>query len=235
MENGLTNEQIFDIISSAMETKYLDEIEELVEEYKSLCDENDLEYSSYEKEVFAIAVRTGNEEYIEEHAEDFDLNSAENYWGDPYCPFLNETEDEGIRQVLLDHGAFVDWENYDTCPFATDTSNWFVISFTADFQEEVFGKILEYLGYDEDEFFETVEDWDQADSVFVGEYSLSDLMKYMEWEPEDGEIRFQDFGYTTSENGAKIMDVLEELGYELDFIGTQSKFETTGVYYLPEK
>ncbi len=90
MKNDITNDMIFDEIKTLMQSADLEEIEEKVEEYADICDEDDLEFPSYEEEVFCIAVREGNADYVSAHANDFDLNSSEDSWGNPTCPYIYE-------------------------------------------------------------------------------------------------------------------------------------------------
>ena len=227
-----TNEKIFEEIAEAMRTGTLEEIEELVEQYAGEVDEEELEYPSYEEEVLAVAVRESNYDYVSEHAGDFDLNTEENSWGTPYSPYLHETDDEGILQILYDNDAFIDWEDYEDHPIVIDGSAWVVVYFSAEFQEEVYGKILEYLGYDPDELIETLDNPSMASSVTVEAYSLSDVAEILEWQIEDGEIRFRDFSYGLSETGIQIKAILEELGYEFDYIGCEMRDRCTGIYLL---
>lgn len=232
MDNGINNDYIFNEIKTLMQTADLEEIDEKVQEYADLCNEDNLEFPTYEEEVFCIAVREGNADYVYAHANDFDLNSSEDSWGNPTCPYIYEAKDDSIVQILYDCGAYVDWEEYESYPIAIDTSNGFVISFTAEFQEEVYKKILDYLGYDTDEFVETIEDDDLASSVHVFEYTLSSVMNIFEWRIDDDEVVFEDFGFTSSDEGYAIRDILTQLGYEFQYVGNSSRREHIGVYFI---
>ena len=230
-----TNEKIFDEIARAMRFGSLEEIEELVERYAGEVVEEDLEYPSYEEEVLAVAVREGNYDYVCEHAADFDLNIKENSWGEPYSPYIDETENENIRQALYDRGAFVDWEEFRNAPIAIDAANGVVISFTAEFQEEVYEQVLDYLGYDPDELIESLEDPSLSFTTQVADYSLDKVEELLDWVVDDEEIRFTDFGYGVSENGDQIMEILEALGFEFDYVGSNIRDQANGVYYLKDE
>ena len=90
-------------------SKDFDELDEFVEEHE------DDHPDGLEDYVFRLAIQMGNTAYVEEHADEFGLND-----GDGYSAYLNETDDEEMQEVLMSHGAFRSWDDYDDCKFAKE-------------------------------------------------------------------------------------------------------------------
>lgn len=180
----------------------LDEFEEYFEEHEDKYNEEEHEYELAEF-AFRTAIRVGNVEYVEEHVEDFDLNDN----GDS-SSYLNETEDEEMQELLMDHGAFRSWEDYSDCRFAMETVNGTILAFASEFQKEVFEKYTEEQNDDEE---------------------IKQVMELLGITIEGDELKFADL---TDTLGDEVKDLIEDLGWDCDFEGDNWKLETCGVYFI---
>ena len=171
--------------------------------------------------VFREAVRRGIAAYVEEFADDFDLNDN----GDS-SSYLNETDDEEIIQILMDHGAFRSWEDYDDCRFAMETVNGEILAFDQDFQKEVYSKYKETFGLTDKRIAAVLED-----GIYDNESGrdVEDDLSRMGVTSSDGVISFEDL---CGSDGYSTMELIEELGWSCDFEGESWKFETLGVYFI---
>lgn len=175
--------------------------------------------------AFREAIRQGVAEYIEEYAENFDLND-----GDGYSTYLHETDDEEIQDLLMDLGAFRSWDEYDDCKFAVETINGSILAFDSDFQREAFAKYLEICGITADDVISMFEDEEEADE-FDAEHDryFTEDMSALGVFVEDGVIVFED---KVDSDGGELRDLLEELGWDCTFEGERWKLETNGVYFI---
>ncbi len=198
-----------------------DDFSELDEYIKEHADEYE---GNLEEFAFRTAVQLGNADYVEDHVSNIDLND-----GDGCSTYLYETDDEGIQEILLRHGAFRSWDDYEDCRFAVETVNGDILAFDPDFQAEVYVKYKEKYGLtdedvkkilagnsDENEYERDV--WE--DLLAIG---ILDI---------DGEIVFNEKDADGSLDGYLIKDILEELGWELEFEGESWKLETIGVFFI---
>lgn len=192
-----------------------EEIDEFVEKHE---DEHPDGLADY---VFRLAIQMGNKEYVEEHAENFDLND-----GEGYSTYLYETEDEDMQDVLMSHGAFRSWEDYDDCKFAVETVNGEVLAFDEEFQKEVFKKYKKKFGLSNKKIRSILED---GDDDYDGDRDVETDMEALGVSFEEDEISFND---KCGDDGYELMDIIEELGWDCAFEGDSWKFETTGVYFI---
>lgn len=197
----------------------IDELNEYVEEHEDDYNEDGNEYELAEF-TFRAAIRLGNVEYVEEHADDFDLNDN----GDS-SSYLYETEDEGMQQLLMDHGAFRSWEDYTDCQFAVETINGSILAFQPEFQKEVYEKFKEENDLSDEDVIRILSE--ESD-----DYDEDELKTSLEWIGvfvEDEEIAFRDI---VGDEDYDLKDLLEELGWDCDFEGDMWKLETNGVYFI---
>ena len=192
-----------------------EEIDEFVEEHE---DEHPDGLADY---VFRLAIQMGNKEYVEEHAENFNLND-----GEGYSTYLYETEDEDMQDVLMSHGAFRSWEDYDDCKFAVETVNGEVLAFDEEFQKEVFKKYKKKFGLSNKKIRSILED---GDDDYDGDRDVETDMEALGVSFEEDEISFND---KCGDDGYELMDIIEELGWDCVFEGDSWKLETTGVYFI---
>ena len=82
----------------------IDEITEYLSAHEDLYSGDIFDFA------FREAIRQGATEYIEENAENFDLND-----GCGYSTYLQETDDEDVQDLLMELGAFRSWEEYCDC------------------------------------------------------------------------------------------------------------------------
>ena len=202
------------------------ELTDFIEEHEEDYDDDLAEYA------FREAVRTGNTDYVDEFAQNIDLND-----GDGCSTYLYETDDEEMQELLMDHGAFRSWEDYDDCLFAVETVNGEILSFEPEFQKEAFEqykekfdltdeKIMKVLGIDTDD-----EEDNEEDDFEIDRY-VEDDMEALGVSFEDGEPQFMDM---VSSSGMETMELLEELGWSCSFEGDSWQLETVGVYFIREK
>ena len=175
--------------------------------------------------AFREAIRQGIISYIENHAEEFDLND-----GDGYSTYLYETDDEAVQDVLIDCGAFRSWEDYSDYTFAMETINGSILAYDPDFQLEVFEKYMETYGLSEDDIIAMFDDEDAVES-FEDEQGrcFSDDMAALGVSVENDEITVEDM---VDADGWELRELIEELGWECDFEGDSWKLETNGVYFI---
>ena len=190
-----------------------------------LADLKDMYSDDIYEFAFREAIRQGVTDYIEEYAENFDLND-----GCGYSTYLHETDDEEIQELLMDLGAFRSWDEYSDCKFAVETVNGSILAFDGDFQKEAFAKYLETCGIKEDDIIAMFEDEEKADE-FDAEHDryFFEEMEMLGITVEDGEISFVD---KVDSDGGMLRDLLEDLGWNCAFEGEQWKLETNGVYFI---
>lgn len=202
----------------------LDEVEDYVEHYGDLYEKDLNEFA------FREAIRCGAADYVRDHAEDFDLNDA-----DGCSSYLYLTENKDIQEILMDHGAFKSWDDYDECRFACETVNWEILAFDGDFQKEVFEEYLRVTGLTREKIIRmlTDEDYDaeeddelteeQRDRWFEEDFEALGVCV------EDGQLTFYDM---VGDSGSGTQQLLEELGWSCDFEGDSWKLNTVGVYFI---
>ena len=198
------------------------ELEEYIEEHE---DDYSGDLADY---TFREAIRSGNREYVEAHAEDFDLND-----GDGCSTYLYETDDEEMQELLMDCGAFRSWEDYEDCLFAVETVNWEILSFDPDFQKEAYEQYKEEFGLTDEQIMKILgqDDEDEEDETEEPETDryVEDDMEALGVSFEDGEPQFMDM---ISSGGSETKELLEELGWSCSFEGDSWKLETVGVYFI---
>ena len=214
-----------------------DEIEARIAELMASAEDDDSEVVEYIEEqednysgdiadfAFREAIRQGIVSYIENHAEEFDLND-----GGGYSSYLYESDDPEIQDVLMECGAFRSWEDYSDCRFATETVNGSILAYDEDFQKEVFQKYLETYSLTEDDVIAMFDDEDAAES-FEDEHDrcFSDDMEAMGIVVEDDAISFED---KVDSDGWELRELIEDLGWSCSVEGERWKLETNGVYFI---
>ena len=216
-DEPMTQETIEQIVRNLLiaNPDSFEEIDEFVEEHE---DEHPDGLADY---VFRLAIQMGNKEYVEEHAENFDLND-----GEGYSTYLYETEDEDMQDVLMSHGAFRSWDDYNDCKFAMETVNGEVLAFDEDFQKEVFKKYKKKFGLSNKKIHSILE---EGDDDYNGDRDIESDMEALGVSFEEEKISFND---KCGDDGCELMDILEELGWDCAFEGDSWKFETIGVYFI---
>lgn len=93
-----------DLDDNTIEAEIKRMIDESEEDFSELDDYISSHEDSYSGDLadfaFRAAIQSGNTEYVDQHADDFDLND-----GDGYSTFLYETDDEEMQNILMNHGA----------------------------------------------------------------------------------------------------------------------------------
>lgn len=211
---------------AAMEVEIRRMLEEAGDDFSELDEYIDSYEDSYSGDLadfaFRAAIQAGNSEYVDIHAEDFDLND-----GDGYSTYLDETEDEDIQYILMSHGAFRSWENYDDCQFAMNTLNGWILTFDPDFQKEVFRRYKEAYELSDERIAGIL----SGDGVKeVSGRNVKEDLSLMGVSLKDGEIIFADM---EGKDGYDLKALLKDLGWDCCFEGDSWQFETTGVYYIP--
>lgn len=192
-----------------------DELDEFVEEHEDDHTDGLADY------VFRLAIQMGNTAYVEEHADEFDLND-----GDGYSTYLNETDDEEMQEILMSHGAFRSWDDYDDCKFAMETVNGEVLAFDDDFQREAFEKYKKDFGFTDKKLRDLL-----ADGIYDDESGRdveADLTA-LGVSFGDDDLTFSD---KCGDDGYELMELLEELGWDCSFEGDSWKLESIGVYFI---
>lgn len=210
------------------EEKIEAEIERMLEESKE--DFSELEEFISEQEdsysgnladfAFRAAIRSGNTAYVDEHIYDFELND-----GDGYSTYLDETDDEEMQELLMNFGAAESWDDYDCYPFALENLGYTILSFTSDFQKEVFRKYKETRGLSDERIAQLL-------SEETGDASNRELRRELTAlgvSVGDAGLTLQD---KYGDHGLDLMMLLEKLGWKCDFRGQSWKLESTGVYFI---
>ena len=224
-----------------MEERYVNpidkEIEARIAELMESAGEDDsevLEYIEEQREnysddiddfAFREAIRQGIVSYIENHAEEFNLNDEGGS-----SSYLYETDDPEIQSLLMDCGAFRSWDDYCDYQFAMETVNGSILAYDQDLQLALFEKYMETHGLTEDDIIAMFDDEEAVES-FDEEHNCSfyDDMEAIGISVENGRFCYDDKLET---DGYELRDLLEELGWDCDFEGECWKFETNGVYFI---
>ncbi len=222
----MTLNEILSRLKEAFESEDIDRVEELVNEYEDDFDDENLGQKALE-----LAVEAGCTDYVEEHIDDFDT------WDMAYL--MNLTDDPEMIETLNGHGIYHDWEYFDGFRFAYETVNGTVLSFDSDFQKEVWAKYMEEQSLNDERVVELLEKFSTGEDLSEEEEELEmacELLKVSV--SEDGTLQLGEYGWSgevESECGASgfdLVELLENLGYDIKFEGEQWKLETNGVYYL---
>ncbi len=203
--------------------KLLKEAEDDFEEIEEYISDNEDVYSGELAEfAFRTAVQMGNTEYIECYIDEIDLNDEGGY-----SSYLYETDDEEIKELLMDHGAFKSWEDYEDCRFAMETVNGDILAFDSDFQKEVFEKYKEKYDLTEEKISAILSDEDFEEEL---DRDVAEDLDTMCVSVEDGDFSFK--SVPGEGGGYALKELLEELGWDCDFEGDSWKLETIGVYFI---
>lgn len=227
-ETVLSNEAILAILKTALADGDNETAEKLVERYADDWDGNgDLMTTALE-----LAVETGNTDYVEKHIDDFDA------WDLQYLLDIAEGNPEMI-ELLNDHGVYHEWEYYDGSRFALETVNGTVLSFDPEFQKEVWAKYMEEHNLKDERVVELLEKLSTGEDLSEEEEELEMACELLKVSiSDDGTLQLGEYewsGEVESECGASgfdLVELLENLGYDIKFVGERWKLETNGVYYL---
>ena len=175
--------------------------------------------------AFREAIRQGAVSYIENHAEEFDLND-----GDGYSTYLYESDDPDVQDVLMECGAFRSWDDYSDCRFAVETINGEILAFDEAFRQEVFQKYLKTYHLTEEDIIAMFDDEDAVESFEEAhERYFSEDMDSLGVCVEDDEIFFEE---KIEAEGWELRELIEDLGWACSFEGERWKLETNGVYFI---
>lgn len=218
-----------------------EEMESKIEELLKQCKENDdyspvddfieensEEFDDLAEMIFRKAVALSCKTYVEDHADDIELNDAD----EGHSTYLYETDDEEIREILRDHGAWRDWDDFRDGDylFAYETNGGYILALDDDFQKEVFKAYLDQNGLTEQDIIDFFEAGDDYEAPEDAEYDLEEDLSALGVTVEDGEISF--FFPDDEWAGRAFCDVMEGLGWDTEFEGDSWKLETIGVYYI---
>lgn len=202
----------------------LDEIEEYI-------DEVEMYYSGELREfAFREAIRCGAINYVEANANEFDLNDEDDF----SSSYLYETDDEAMQQLLIQYGASRPMDDYSDYRFARETLDGTIISFDKNFQKEVFEKYLTYTGLTREMVLKML--INGVDAYAKKELpenargrSLTADFEAMGLSVDEEKLTFNNM---YGESGGGTEELLEELGYSINFEGSSWKLETDGVRYV---
>lgn len=182
--------------------------------------------------AFCIAIRVGCKAYVQDHCDDVELN-REDGWSSPY---LDETDDKDMRDLLISCGARVNWMEYDGYSLAIETVNYSVLSFTESFQDAVFQKLLSVLSLTSTQLAEILADEKALENYqmpsVLDEFSLEEVCEALQIELDEGDVSLSSFGYMDSDDGSNVKDIVEALGWQFDFEGQEWGLGASGVYYI---
>ena len=219
-------------VQSEVDTSKSDEIEAYIisvlsrstgdiSELSNYMDEHSDEYpDDIEEFAFRAAVRLGNFEYVSERIGDIELNDC----GD-CSSYLDETENEDMQDLLMEHGAYRSWDYYEDFKFALETVNGSLLAFDVDFQFDVYEKYKATFGFTDAMISAALESGESE----LGDRDLECDMEALGVSFDKGKPSFTDM---CGENGMDLMELLEELEYDVSFEGESWKFETLGVYFI---
>ena len=196
-----------------------DELTQFIEEHEDECEFDLADY------VFRQAIRTGNQEYVSDHAGDFNLSDC-----DVQDSYLLETEDEEMRDILISAGeddsalAFEIEENAEDYRFLMNTVNGEILQLSDDLQWDAYEACKEKYGYTDDDILriirsqgrrfgiEWIPDSDPNHEI------LNDLLA-LGATFEDDELSFD-----TPPQGGEFTRVLGNLGFSCDAIESSSPY-----------
>ena len=178
--------------------------------------------------AFREAIRQGAFNYVEEHADEFIEEDDE--YGSSY---LDETDDEDIIELLMDHGANRSMEDYSDCRFAFETVNGEILAFDDSYRTEIFARYLDYMDLTEQDVANFLNDGDASDEDSgedaENERNLADDLESLGISTDGEALVFEDL---EGEDGYAVREILEALGVELEFEGVRSKLQVTGAYFV---
>ncbi|MCR5610625.1 MAG: hypothetical protein K6F68_02165 [Clostridiales bacterium] len=213
-------EKVTSMLKEAFEADDIDRVEEIVNEY-----EDDLEDEDLVKIALEIAVECGNTDYVEEHIEDYDT------WDMGYL--MNLTDDPNMIETLNEHGVYHDWDYFADFRFAYETVEGSLLAFDSDFQKEAWEKYLAYKGLTEQIVISAL----SGDDIENGDIDSEDVefaCGLLGVALVDGALSINDPDIDNDPNvdGWSIVELLREIGYDVNFEGESWKLETSGVYYI---
>lgn len=196
------------------------ELEEYLETVKAF-------YSGDADELaFRVAVRCECYDYVEEHIEDIELNDEEGF-----STYLYETENSDILQLLMEHGAFRSWEDYGGCRFAMETVNGTILACDPDFLIEVLEKYLEDIGLTAEKAAAMLEkDYDPEEDDPVDARELRSALDSLHCRVKRGRLLPGD--PIGDDCGWELKELIEDLGWDMEFEGDSWTLETLGVYFV---
>lgn len=209
------------LFAAAKETDDYSAIEALVEEADNF---------RIDKYAFGKAVELGCLTYVDDHAEDsnVELNDPD----EGYCTWLYSTDNQEIIQCLRDHGAWRQWDDFrsDEFLFAYETNCGYILALDDDFQKEVLKAYLDQNGLTEQDIIDFFEAGDGYEAPEDADYDLEEDLSALGVTFDDGKITF--FFPDDEWAGRAFCDVMESLGWDTEFEGDSWKLETIGVYYI---
>ena len=201
-----------DLTDDECQDKYYDVISEVDEE-------------DYLPLAFMAAVKSGREQFVSEHVDDMDLAGEDDYG----LSYLAEAATAEIEQLLLDSGAMWDDEHYEGYPFAMSSYENQIISYTESFRKDVLRAYCENFDVSEKKIAKWLDDIDEIDEDFERVDEFEEDMEAIGVYSDGKELEFSDRTY---EDGDYLKDLLEELGFDVCFMGDEWKLNTVGVWYV---
>ena len=189
-------------------------------------------YSDLKEFAFRTAVRQNALHYVEAHADDVELNDEDYLSNWRSSSYFDDSKTEEMNRLLAECGAVHDETYHAHDYFAMETNQGRILSFTI--QQEVFFQYMDYIGLTPKDVFRICEekDYNQAEDESTPKHidrniveDLNRLGLYV-WK---GRIHFHD---VTGEDGWSVKDLLEDIGYDLEFEGESERYEVNGVYYI---
>lgn len=197
------------------------------ERVEALKEAHEDDVDDVEEVAFHAAVLANNYAYCTSHIGEIDL------WPDGgHTPYVSETDDPQILDLLFMHGAIRDTDEYDDCRFLMASIDSFIIAFEPDLAEEVFKKLLQEEGITEAQFCACVRG-EVEDQEGDKEYYDEIVKMFGISITDDNKVEFVN---NPQPDGYRIIDpieLLEGLGYGCSFEGRSGGLEgDVGMYYI---
>ena len=184
-----------------------------------------------EEYILHAAVQWGCVEFLTPEILDRDLNNDEGY-----CPYLYETDDPEIQNLLLSYGGFAKEEEYKKYLFAYQEDTEEVLTFKPELRKAAFAAYLEENELSREEIIEILKNQVDAEECENDDFDdeedeIAEDMHRLGVRLCRGRISFT--GEIGDEDGYEIFSLLNDLNFEMEEdYGGQLHMQTNGIHYI---
>lgn len=192
-----------------------DSVEACVEFLRPFCGFN------LDELVFRTAVRCGAVYYVEEHADDVNLNDRSGH-----SSYFAETDSEEMKELLWEMGAARQKKDLSHCRFLMEEVSGSIVKYDLSFQQEVFKEFMAENCLTEKLLVSLYEARGGLDDIDI---SLEDNLYAIGVDVSETGIAYRDL---TGDDGDDLKDILEDLGWLCEYEGPADSDSIDGYYYI---
>lgn len=183
-------------------------------------------------EAYRYALEVGNDDYTEEHADEFDeecnYKCSRDCFTNPYDEDEEDFDEEDEEICNKTDWLTEEYRKMSMKAFEYDEISNTVTFFSNRFAKEVFKRYLENAGLSEDTIQEILECSFDAMAPYVTNRMLKD-MRLLGIKFDDGPLQY---GYYNSFKGKEIAQLLKKLGYALGYHYCRNNPKNIKLYYV---